>query len=41
MRYYIISGEKSGDLYGSYIMESIKNHDSNATFICWGGEKMD
>ena len=41
MRYYIISGEKSGDLYGSYIMESIKNHDSNATFICWGGDKME
>ena len=40
MKYYIISGENSGDLYGSYLIDSIKKHDSKATFFCWGGDYM-
>ena len=40
MKYYIISGENSGDLYGSYLIDSIKKYDSKATFFCWGGDYM-
>ena len=41
MKYYIISGEKSGDLYGGYLMKSLaKYHNKNANFICWGGDNM-
>lgn len=41
MKYYIISGENSGDIYGSYLMESIKKYDKNSTFFCWGGDRME
>jgi lipid-A-disaccharide synthase len=40
MKYYIISGEASGDLHGSNLMKAIKNKDSNAEFRFWGGDKM-
>lgn len=40
MHYYIISGELSGDLYGSRLIKSLKNLDSNAHFTCWGGDYM-
>ena len=41
MKYYIIAGEASGDLLGSYLMKSIKKIDANADFRCWGGELME
>lgn len=41
MKYYIISGENSGDLYGSYLMDSLKKYDHDATFFCWGGDCME
>ena len=41
MKYYIISGENSGDLYGSYLMNSIMKYDPEATFFCWGGDYME
>jgi len=40
MKYYIIAGEASGDLHGSNLIKEIKNVDSNAQFIVWGGDKM-
>ena len=40
MRYYIVSGENSGDLYGSYLIDEIKKIDQASTFFCWGGEYM-
>ena len=40
MHYYIISGELSGDLYGSKLIQAFKAHDPNAKFTCWGGEFM-
>jgi lipid-A-disaccharide synthase len=40
MKYYIISGESSGDLYGSYLIDSIREIDQNSTFFCWGGDYM-
>jgi lipid-A-disaccharide synthase len=40
MKYYIISGEASGDLHGSNLMKAIKNKDTEAEFRFWGGDKM-
>ena len=40
MRYYIVSGENSGDLYGSCLIDEIKKIDQASTFFCWGGEYM-
>jgi lipid-A-disaccharide synthase len=41
MKYYIIAGEASGDLLGSYLMKSIKKIDKEADFRCWGGDLME
>ena len=40
MKYYIISGEASGDLHGSNLMKAIIKEDSNAEFRFWGGDLM-
>src|SRR3989304_1947026 len=40
MKFYIISGEASGDMHGSNLMHEIKLHDKNAVFRCWGGDLM-
>ncbi len=40
MKYYIISGEASGDLHGSLLMAEIKKLDRHAIFRCWGGDLM-
>ena len=40
MKYYIIAGEASGDLYGSRLITEIKLLDSNAKIRFWGGDKM-
>lgn len=40
MRYYIITGEASGDLHASNLMKELKRLDTHATFRCWGGERM-
>jgi len=40
VKYYIISGEASGDLHGSNLMKAIKNQDANAEFRFWGGDLM-
>ena len=40
MKYYIISGEASGDLHGSNLMRAIKKEDAEAEFRFWGGDKM-
>ena len=41
MKYYLIAGEASGDLLGSYLMKSILKMDKNADFRCWGGDLME
>jgi lipid-A-disaccharide synthase len=41
MKYYIIAGEASGDLLGSYLMKSIKQLDTQSDFRCWGGDLME
>ena len=40
MFYYIIAGERSGDLHASNLMKEIKLRDPQATFRFWGGEYM-
>jgi lipid-A-disaccharide synthase len=40
MRYYIIAGERSGDLHASNLIKSIKSRDSQATFRGFGGDYM-
>ncbi|MBK6379846.1 MAG: lipid-A-disaccharide synthase [Chitinophagaceae bacterium] len=40
MRYYIISGEASGDLHGSNLIKELKKKDTGADIRCWGGDKM-
>lgn len=40
MKYYIISGEPSGDLHGSMLMNEIRKLDKEAVFRCWGGDLM-
>lgn len=38
MKYYLISGEASGDLHGSNLIKAIQQQDANAQFRCWGGD---
>ena len=38
MKYYIIAGEASGDLYGANLIREIKKLDSNAEIRAWGGD---
>ncbi len=40
MKYYIISGEASGDLHASNLMKALKNEDSHTDFRFWGGDLM-
>jgi len=40
MRYFIISGEASGDLHASNLIEQIKLNDKDAVFEGWGGDLM-
>ena len=40
MKYYIISGEASGDLHGSNLMKALHREDVNADFRFWGGDLM-
>jgi lipid-A-disaccharide synthase len=40
MRYYIIAGERSGDLHASNLIKSIKSKDTNAAFRGFGGDYM-
>lgn len=40
MRYYLIAGERSGDLHGSNLIKSLKKKDHQAEFRAWGGGYM-
>lgn len=40
MKYYIIAGEASGDLYGARLIEELKVLDDAAEFLFWGGDGM-
>src|ERR1043165_6915412 len=40
MKYYIISGEASGDLHGSNLIKHLHLLDKQADIRCWGGDMM-
>ena len=40
MKYYIIVGERSGDLHGSNLIKGICKHDPDAQIRAWGGDMM-
>jgi len=40
MKYYIIAGEASGDLYGSKLIDEIFSVDAKANIRFWGGDNM-
>jgi lipid-A-disaccharide synthase len=40
MKYFIISGEPSGDLHGSNLVKGLLKEDQAAEIVCWGGELM-
>ena len=40
MKYYIISGEASGDLHGSNLIRELKHKDPKAEIRGWGGDLM-
>jgi lipid-A-disaccharide synthase len=41
MKYFIIAGEKSGDMHASHLCEEIFKNDVSAKIIGWGGESME
>ncbi|MES2333020.1 MAG: lipid-A-disaccharide synthase [Bacteroidota bacterium] len=41
MKYYIISGEASGDLHGSNLIKQLHALDAAADIRCWGGDLME
>ncbi len=40
MTYYLIAGERSGDLHGANLIRAIFQHDKEAKCRAWGGEQM-
>lgn len=40
MKYYLISGEASGDLHGSNLVKQLYLADPSAEIRCWGGDLM-
>ncbi|MEM1136729.1 MAG: lipid-A-disaccharide synthase, partial [Bacteroidota bacterium] len=41
MKYYLIAGEKSGDLHAANLIKHLKKYDNQAVFRGWGGEEME
>ncbi|MDB5241285.1 MAG: lipid-A-disaccharide synthase [Spirosoma sp.] len=41
MTYYLIAGERSGDLHGANLIRAIRQHDPNANCRAYGGEQME
>ncbi|GJM30735.1 MAG: lipid-A-disaccharide synthase [Cyclobacteriaceae bacterium] len=41
MKYYLIAGERSGDLHGSHLVRELRLRDPSAEIRCWGGDQME
>ena len=41
MKYFILAGEKSGDLHGSHLIQEIRQLDPQAEIQAWGGDGME
>lgn len=40
MKYYLIAGERSGDLHAGHLMRELRGQDPAADFRYWGGDQM-
>lgn len=40
MKYYLIAGERSGDLHGTNLIKGLRSNDSHAQLRGWGGDGM-
>ncbi|AIZ64405.1 lipid-A-disaccharide synthase [Hymenobacter sp. DG25B] len=40
MKYYLIAGERSGDMHAANLMRELKQQDPQAEFRAWGGDMM-
>ena len=40
MKYYVIAGERSGDLHAANLIKALKAEDPQASFRAWGGDAM-
>lgn len=40
MKYYLIAGERSGDLHAANLIKALKTEDPGAEFRAWGGDAM-
>ena len=41
MKYYLVAGERSGDLHGGNLIREIHRKDPEAEVRCWGGDAME
>lgn len=41
MKYFVIAGERSGDLHGSYLIAALKKRDPEAEIVGYGGDLME
>jgi len=41
MKYFIVSGERSGDLHASNLLKAIKKNDPQTEVMAWGGEYLE
>ncbi|MDQ4140472.1 MAG: lipid-A-disaccharide synthase [Bacteroidota bacterium] len=41
MKYYLIAGERSGDLHAAKLMQELQKQDAGAEFRYWGGDMME
>ncbi len=41
MKYYLIAGERSGDLHGGNLIKALKNYDADGQFRGYGGDNME
>lgn len=41
MKYFVIAGERSGDLHAGNLVKALMSRDSNAVFLGYGGEVME
>ena len=40
MRYYIITGEPSGDMHAANLVHELKKYDLNSIVRAWGGDRL-
>lgn len=40
MKYFLLAGERSGDLHGANLIRAIRRHDPEADLRAWGGDDM-